>query len=90
MTERLAIMCVLPLLLAGVLGAPASQEKLSDYLRKILLQKTISDDSWSGYRVTEVIDAVRFLWLVSLIHSGFFLKTTFSCMPLMGVLMQHF
>lgn len=61
MTERLAIMCVLPLLLSGVLGGRTSQEKLSEYLRKILVQNKISDDSWSGYRVAEVIDAVRFL-----------------------------
>ncbi|XP_020252243.1 lisH domain and HEAT repeat-containing protein KIAA1468 homolog [Asparagus officinalis] len=59
--ERLAIMCVLPLLLSGILGARSSNEQLSEYLRKLLVNNTISDDSWSGYRVAEVIDAVRFL-----------------------------
>lgn len=68
MAERLAIMCVLPLLLSGILGARTSQGQLSEYLRKLLVRNTISDDSWSGYRVAEVIDAVRFLWLVSSIN----------------------
>lgn len=67
MAERLAIMCVLPLLLSGILGACTSNEQLSEYLRKLLVQNTISDDSWSGYRVAEVIDAIRFLWSVLLI-----------------------
>jgi len=64
-------MCILPLLLSGILGARTSHEQLSEYLRKLLVQNTISDDSWSGYRVAEVIDAVRFLWLVSLINFEF-------------------
>lgn len=65
MAERLAIMCVLPLLLSGILGAPAGHEQLSEYLRKLLVQNTMSEGSWSMYRTSELIDAVRFLWLVS-------------------------
>lgn len=59
--ERLAIMCVLPLLLSGILGAPASHEQLSEYLRKLLVQNTMSEGSWSMYRTSELIDVVRFL-----------------------------
>ncbi|XP_073108606.1 uncharacterized protein [Elaeis guineensis] len=59
--ERLAIMCVLPLLLSGILGAPAAQEQLSEYLQKLLVQNTMSEGSWSMYRTSELIDAVRFL-----------------------------
>ncbi|XP_008810046.2 RAB11-binding protein RELCH homolog isoform X2 [Phoenix dactylifera] len=59
--ERLAIMCVLPLLLSGILGAPASHEQLSEYLRKLLVHNTMSEGSWSMYRTSELIDAVRFL-----------------------------
>lgn len=67
LAEKLAIMCVLPLLLAGILGAPSRHDKLADYLRKLLLQNTLRDGSWSTYRTAEIIDAVRFLWLVSLL-----------------------
>lgn len=65
LAEKLAIMCVLPLLLAGILGVPSRHEKLADYLRKLLLQNTLRDGSWSTYRTAEIIDAVRFLRLVS-------------------------
>ncbi|KAJ6803207.1 lisH domain and HEAT repeat-containing protein KIAA1468-like protein [Iris pallida] len=61
LAERLAIMCVLPLLLSGILGASTSSEQLSEYLRKLLVQNTMSESSWSVYRSSEVIDAVRFL-----------------------------
>ncbi|MBA0579309.1 hypothetical protein Gorai_021570, partial [Gossypium raimondii] len=36
--ERLAILGVLPLLLAGVLGSPGKRQQLADYLRKLLLE----------------------------------------------------
>eukprot|EP00268_Persea_americana_P026110 TRINITY_DN2549_c0_g1_i12.p1 TRINITY_DN2549_c0_g1~~TRINITY_DN2549_c0_g1_i12.p1 ORF type:complete len:1082 (+),score=231.80 TRINITY_DN2549_c0_g1_i12:196-3441(+) len=61
LAEKLAIMCVLPLLLAGILGVPSRHEQLADYLRKLLLQNTLRDGSWSTYRTAEIIDAVRFL-----------------------------
>ncbi|XP_072993401.1 uncharacterized protein [Typha latifolia] len=60
-SDRLAIMCVLPLLLSGILGSPTSQEKLSNYLRKVLNQNTTREGSWSVYHTAELIDAIRFL-----------------------------
>ncbi|KAJ4972514.1 hypothetical protein NE237_005688 [Protea cynaroides] len=59
-TERLAIMCVLPLLLAGILGAPSRHEQLAEYLRKLLVQSIMKED-WPINFNAEIIDAVRFL-----------------------------
>lgn len=61
--ERLATMCVLPLLLAGVLGAPCKHEQLVEYLRNLLVQGTVKE-SQPTKRNAEIVDAVRFLWLV--------------------------
>ncbi|CAO2817223.1 unnamed protein product [Amaranthus hypochondriacus] len=56
--ERLATMCVMPLLLAGVLGAPCKREHLEEYLKTILVQDTSDEpQKCSG----EIINAVRFL-----------------------------
>lgn len=63
MAERLATMCILPLLLAGVLGAPSKKEKLAEYLRKLLVAD-ISKETESTKRNIEIVDAVRFLWSV--------------------------
>ncbi|XP_068641158.1 uncharacterized protein [Aristolochia californica] len=59
--EKLAIMCVLPLLLSGILGTSGRGEELADYLRKILVQNTMQETSWSAYQTGDLIDAVRFL-----------------------------
>ncbi|XP_077253234.1 HEAT repeat-containing protein [Tasmannia lanceolata] len=59
--ERLATMCVLPLLLAGVLGATSRHEQLEEYLRKLLVQNTLREGAWSAHRTAELIDSVRFL-----------------------------
>ncbi|RVW77484.1 LisH domain and HEAT repeat-containing protein KIAA1468-like [Vitis vinifera] len=58
--ERLATMCVLPLLLAGVLGAPYKHEQLVEYLRNLLVQGTVKE-SQPTKRNAEIVDAVRFL-----------------------------
>ncbi|KAF6145879.1 hypothetical protein GIB67_028874 [Kingdonia uniflora] len=58
--EKLAIMCVLPLLLAGILGASSRHDQLAEYLRKLLVQNT-TREGWSATRTSEIIDAVRFL-----------------------------
>ncbi|KAI3927649.1 hypothetical protein MKW92_032294 [Papaver armeniacum] len=58
--EKLATMCVLPLLLAGILGAPSRHEQLAEYLRKLLVQSTAREGR-SVNRTAEIIDAVRFL-----------------------------
>ena len=61
--ERIATMCVLPLLLAGVLGAPSQHEQLANYLRGLLVDDTLKE-SQSTKHTAEIIDAVRFLWFV--------------------------
>ncbi|OVA14259.1 LisH dimerization motif [Macleaya cordata] len=58
--EKLATMCVLPLLLAGILGTPSRHEQLAEYLRKLLVQSTVREGR-SANRTAEIIDAVRFL-----------------------------
>ncbi|KAJ4960017.1 hypothetical protein NE237_019927 [Protea cynaroides] len=58
--ERLATMCVLPLLLAGILGAPTKHEQLAEYLRKFLVQRIMKED-WPLNSNAEIFDAVRFL-----------------------------
>ncbi|CAL4956424.1 unnamed protein product [Urochloa decumbens] len=60
--EKLAIMCVFPLLLSGILGSPSSRQQLEEYLRKVLIQHT-KDGSFSMHHTTEIINAVRFLCL---------------------------
>ncbi|KAK1576809.1 hypothetical protein Q3G72_016663 [Acer saccharum] len=60
LAERLAALGVLPLLLAGVLGAPSKQEQLADYLRKLLVEGPVKDNH-SVKRTDEIVNAVRFL-----------------------------
>ncbi|XP_048129377.1 RAB11-binding protein RELCH isoform X1 [Rhodamnia argentea] len=57
--ERIATMCVLPLLLAGVLGAPSKREQLAEYLRRLLVQETGMESQTK--QETEIFYAVRFL-----------------------------
>ncbi|CAM6092972.1 unnamed protein product [Calypogeia fissa] len=60
--EQLARTCVLPLLLAGVLGAPNMPgENLANYLRDLVLQSSINQGSWTTLHSPELVDAVRFL-----------------------------
>ncbi|KAG0609564.1 hypothetical protein M758_8G193900 [Ceratodon purpureus] len=62
MEERLASMCVLPLLLAGVLGAPnMGTEELAVYLRELILQSSLKSGAWTPIKNSELIDSVRFL-----------------------------
>ncbi|GMN28193.1 hypothetical protein TIFTF001_001945 [Ficus carica] len=58
--KRLVTMCVLPLLLAGVLGAPNKREELAAYLKNLLIQGT-AKESQSTKCTAEIVDAVRFL-----------------------------
>lgn len=63
MEERLAKMCVLPLLLAGVLSSPnMGTEELAVYLRELILQSSLNSGAWSPTKNSELIDSVRFLW----------------------------
>lgn len=56
--ERLAAICVLPLLLAGVLGSPRKHEVLTEYLRNLLIH-TSGQESQTVKR--EIFYSVRFL-----------------------------
>ncbi|KAI9085546.1 hypothetical protein K1719_032389 [Acacia pycnantha] len=66
--ERLSTMCVLPLLLAGVLGAPAKHEQLLEYLRMLLVEDT-SKEPRSTRHIPEIIEAVRFLCIYEENHA---------------------
>lgn len=60
--EQLAIMCVLPLLLVGVLGAPEMENgQLALYLRELILKSTMKIGAWNSIRTPEYISSVRFL-----------------------------
>ncbi|WOH10287.1 hypothetical protein DCAR_0729754 [Daucus carota subsp. sativus] len=58
--ERLATMCVLPILLAGVLGSPSKHENLTEYLRNLLVQNAVQENQ-SVRRNAEIVNSVRFL-----------------------------
>lgn len=62
MAEKLATMCVLPLLLGGVLASPHKHEKLADYLRKLLIGGSMEESKPT--KRNEIFNAIRFLWLV--------------------------
>uniref|UniRef100_A0A1D1XGA7 LisH domain and HEAT repeat-containing protein KIAA1468 n=1 Tax=Anthurium amnicola TaxID=1678845 RepID=A0A1D1XGA7_9ARAE len=70
--ERFAVMCVLPLLLAGILGSPSRHEQLAEYLRKQLIENTVKEGSWAMYHTTDLIDAVRFLCMFEKHHGIIF------------------
>ena len=61
--ERIATLCVLPVLLAGVLGAPSKQELLTEYLRNLLVQSA-AQEGQSAMHSADIYNSVRFLWLV--------------------------
>ncbi|XP_021296413.1 lisH domain and HEAT repeat-containing protein KIAA1468 [Herrania umbratica] len=58
--ERLATLCILPLLLAGVLGGPGKREQLADYLRKLLVEGAMKENQSTSHNI-DVVNAVRFL-----------------------------
>ncbi|KAJ9562345.1 hypothetical protein OSB04_007505, partial [Centaurea solstitialis] len=60
--ERIATLCVLPILLAGVLGAPSKQELLTEYLRNLLVQSAMQEGQ-SAMHCADIYNSVRFLWL---------------------------
>nr|XP_016502891.1 PREDICTED: lisH domain and HEAT repeat-containing protein KIAA1468-like isoform X1 [Nicotiana tabacum] len=67
--ERLAAICVLPLLLAGVLGSPRKHELLTEYLRNLLIQ-TSERESQPVKR--EIFNSVRFLCTIDEHHNMIF------------------
>ncbi|XP_019154872.1 PREDICTED: lisH domain and HEAT repeat-containing protein KIAA1468 homolog isoform X2 [Ipomoea nil] len=56
--ERLATICVLPLLLAGVLGSPVKREQLTEYVRNLLMQSSEPERQIAKH---EFFNSVRFL-----------------------------
>ncbi|CAH2072626.1 unnamed protein product [Thlaspi arvense] len=58
--NRLATLCILPLLLAGVLGAASKREELTNFLRQLLVESKTKENQSSKCN-NEVLDAVRFL-----------------------------
>ncbi|XP_057783915.1 uncharacterized protein LOC131001529 isoform X2 [Salvia miltiorrhiza] len=65
-SQRLATMCVLPLLLAGILGQPSKRDNLTVYLRNMLIQRSREDSLPANH---EIINSVRFLCTFEENHS---------------------
>eukprot|EP00897_Mesotaenium_endlicherianum_P010297 jgi/Mesen1/9296/ME000060S08737 len=60
--ERLARMCVLPILLAGVLGAPGAREgALGEFLRDLVYSTCVRLGAWSYRDTPDLVDAFRLL-----------------------------
>lgn len=58
MAQRLATVCVLPLLLAGVLGHPSKRDHLTEYLRNLLI-KSCGQDGQPAKQ--DIANSVRFI-----------------------------
>ncbi|KAG5376750.1 hypothetical protein IGI04_041346 [Brassica rapa subsp. trilocularis] len=70
--SRLAALCILPLLLAGVLGAPSKHEELTNFLRQLLVESNTKENQSSKHNNNEVLDAVRFLCTFEQHHNMIF------------------
>ncbi|KAK1433234.1 hypothetical protein QVD17_10143 [Tagetes erecta] len=66
--KRIATLCVLPILLAGVLGSPSKHEVLTEYLRNLLVQSSELDGP-SAMQSVDVYNSVRFLCLFEEQHN---------------------
>ncbi|KAL0378045.1 UNVERIFIED_CONTAM: RAB11-binding protein RELCH [Sesamum radiatum] len=62
-------MCVLPLLLAGILGHPSKRDHLTEYLRNLLIQSSVQDSQSANH---EIINSVRFICTFEDHHSIIF------------------
>ncbi|GFZ18924.1 HEAT repeat-containing protein [Actinidia rufa] len=58
--ERLSAMCILPLLLAGVLGSPSKHGQLTEYLRNLLIQSAMQEGQPTRH-AADIINPVCFL-----------------------------
>ncbi|QCD95161.1 protein phosphatase 2 [Vigna unguiculata] len=58
--EKLSILCVLPLLLAGILSAPGRRNQLEDYSKKLLVEDN-SIENQPTKHTPEIINAIRFI-----------------------------
>lgn len=72
LAERLSASCVLPLLLAGVWGAPGKRNQLAEYLRQLLLEDDNSKENPSTKHTPELINAVRFICIYEENHGMIF------------------
>ncbi|KAL1356354.1 hypothetical protein AAHE18_05G178500 [Arachis hypogaea] len=71
--EKIAASCVLPLLLAGILGAPGKRDQLAEYLRNLLLKEDSSKkENPSSKHTLEIINAVRFICIYEENHGMVF------------------
>ncbi|CAH1420222.1 unnamed protein product [Lactuca virosa] len=68
MDARIATLCVLPVLLAGVLGFPNKHELLTEYLRNLLIQSA-DKTTRSAIHSADVYNSVRFLCLFEEHHN---------------------
>lgn len=66
--SRIATLCVLPVLLAGVLGFPNKHELLTEYLRNLLIQSA-DKTTRSANHSADVYNSVRFLCLFDEQHN---------------------
>ncbi|KAD4888387.1 hypothetical protein E3N88_20460 [Mikania micrantha] len=66
--KRIATLCVLPLLLAGVLGSPGKHEVLTEYLRNLLVQSAELEGQSAIHNV-DVYNSVRFLCMFEEHHN---------------------
>ncbi|KAH1132116.1 hypothetical protein AAZX31_05G002200 [Glycine max] len=71
LSEKLSILCVLPLLLAGVLGASGKRNQLEDYSRKLLVEDSLKENLATKHTV-EIINAVRFICIYEENHGMIF------------------
>ncbi|KAG8384107.1 hypothetical protein BUALT_Bualt04G0083600 [Buddleja alternifolia] len=69
MAHRLAIMCVLPLLLAGILGHTSKREQLTEYMRNLLIRSSEQDRQLTK---NEIINSVRFICTIEENHGIIF------------------
>ncbi|GFY86766.1 HEAT repeat-containing protein [Actinidia rufa] len=69
--ERLSAMCILPLLLAGVLGSPSKYGQLTKYLRNLLVQSAMQECQPTRH-TADIVNPVRFLCIFEEHHDMIF------------------
>ncbi|XP_019442509.1 PREDICTED: lisH domain and HEAT repeat-containing protein KIAA1468 homolog isoform X2 [Lupinus angustifolius] len=69
--EGVSTLCVLPLVLAGVLGGPEQGKQLTEYMRMLLLEGNVKENP-SFNHTSHIINAVRFICIYEENHSMVF------------------
>ncbi|KAG2311214.1 hypothetical protein Bca52824_022771 [Brassica carinata] len=93
--NRLAMLCILPLLLAGVLGAPIKREELTIFLRQFLVEsRTKENQSSKQQQRVPYIDAkvasANVLPALITLGSDQNLNVKFASIDAFGSVAQHF